>query len=301
MTITLSTTSVPYKVQPPTAKPRTSNYKNYAQKIAWIVFIPFNPLISLFTQSISDMLCLETLSHGTSLWNYLNIRTEGAHPQYGGKVGGSSYTADNLGSNKGTNSLQSYSANWFHIFKDSGMIQFGCSTSSIDSNGIKTEEPRTVSKIDTFDYLLVSRCAIPLLIRMHAVLSGYNSPLAAQEFSIAGALISVITPTINFRFVPEDIDLTRYDGVNTLFDSELRNYCGRFHEDDNYGGIAWRTHEKIGIEHIGLYGIISQGFKGDLKERIRQNPIKFLYGTTRLVVLISITAIIFRKIASCSR
>jgi hypothetical protein len=283
-------------------KEQKDNFSKFAKKILWAISIPSDPIIGLFTQSLADMLCLETLSHGTSIWNYLSIRVEGADPQFGGKEGGSSYTTDNL-IVKGVNSnhWQKDSTGWLFLYKDAGIIDLSGESRSWNSQDGWSEPAKAVSKISIPHYLLISKLIIPFLTRMHAGISGYGSPLPYQESSphiltrIIGAVTSIFTPTINFRFIPEDVNSNRYDKLQTVVTVSkdfFNNYNGIFFEDTSYGGIAWKTQKKIKTENIGLYSILCQGLKGNLKDRIQKNPLKFLYGTIRLVSLTALTILI---------
>jgi len=46
-----------------------------------------------------------------------------------------------------------------------------------------------------------------------------------------------------------------YNSVKTINNNELAAYKGRFLENEDVVG-AWKTKEKIGVDHIGLYGIV---------------------------------------------
>lgn len=264
------------------------------KKAFWILEMHFDPIISLFTQCLSDLLCLETLKHGTSIWNYLKIRIEGANPEHGGKKGGSSSASNPryMTSSKG----------YFYMFKDSAEIklEFPPLEMQIEGNKATIDSfKREILHNSPYDLFLTSYIKIPLRTRMHAMLSGWSYQEKALLIAkVLSAVLSIFTPTVNLRFIPEELDLFRYDQVKAISNNELADHEHRFMEDEDFAGIAWKTREKIGIEHIGFYGIISQGFKGDLVGRIKQNPKKCISGGIRLVALSILVGLILQSIVS---
>ncbi|MFI5344527.1 MAG: hypothetical protein ACHQUC_09930, partial [Chlamydiales bacterium] len=203
------------------------------KKSFWILEIPFDPIISLFTQCMADFLCLETLKHGTSLGNYLNIRVEGADPKHGGKIGGSS----SFSNQKYMNSSEGY----FHVFKDSGIVKLEFFPVEMQIKGDRVALnafKREISKTSTDKSFFVSYIRIPLSTRIHATMSGWASDQQASTMAkVRSAMLAFFTPTINVRFIPEELDLFRYDRVKAISNDELAKQQYRFQEDEDYGGV----------------------------------------------------------------
>lgn len=254
---------------------------SFAKKALLLMEMPFDPLLSIFTQSMSDMLCLETLKHGTSFRNYFHIRLAGADPRHGGEIGGSSavINAHYLNACK----------TFFYVFKDTLNFSLGAAVvadKKIEDITIEDRKAaqRELEELPMHFSLLRSYVLVPMLTRMHAVLSGWSC-YENKVIKILSSTASFFTPTINFRFTPEELDLSRYHNKKVTSNKELAAYKGRFLEDEDYSGMAWKTKAKIGAEHIGFYGILSQGLKGDLMGRIKKNPQKCLSGCIRLIGL----------------
>lgn len=251
------------------------SYENM-QKVFWVLEMPFDPIISLFTQCMADFLCLETLKHGTSLKNYLNIRVYGADPEFGGKVGGSSClsNARYLDSTKG----------YFYVFKDSAVIklEFPPIGMQIDGNkAVLNAFRRSVSRDESW---ITPYLSIPFSTRLHAVMSGASSG-NSTIIRVGHVILSFFTPTINFRFIPEKLNLSRYENVKAIRNYQLAGQQDRFLEDEDYGGMAWKTKKAINVNHMGLQGVLTQGLKGDVLQRMTNNPNKCLMGAIRLIAL----------------
>ncbi|MBA3957129.1 MAG: hypothetical protein H0X51_01865 [Parachlamydiaceae bacterium] len=88
----------------------------------------------------------------------------------------------------------------------------------------------------------------------------------------------LIIPTIKFRFRPEDVELKANTGI--------------FEDDPDSTGTAYRTKHIIGMTHIGLKGIVTQGFDGDVFARMRAHPIKVTWGLAKLINPIGIPILI---------
>lgn len=246
------------------------------QKMFWILEIPFDPIVSLFTQSMADFLCLETLKHGTSLKNYLNIRVHGADPKCGGLPGGSSCLSNvkYLDSTKG----------YFYVFKDSGVIKLEFPPIQMQIDGNKTvlnSYRRSVCKDESW---ITPYLSIPFSTRLHAVMSGACIE-KSTIMAVGHVILSFFTPTINFRFIPEKLNLLRYENVKAIRNYQLAGQQGRFLEDEDYGGMAWKTKKVIKVKHMGFQGVLTQGFKGDILQRMKNNPRKCLFGAIRLIAL----------------
>ena len=254
------------------------------QKVFWVLEIPLDPLIGLFTQCIADMLCLETLKHGTSLKNYLNIRVHGADPKFGGMKGGSSC----LSNVEALNSTRGY----FFAFKDSGVINLEFLPIRMQLMGDKKALNAFKRSVSIDASWATPYVSIPLGTRMHALMSGACSGGSTMA-CVSHIVLSFFTPTVNLRFIPEKLNLSRYENVKEICDNDLALQQNRFQEDQDYGGMAWKTKKAIGVNHIGLRGILKQGVKGDILQRIKNNPRKCLFGAVRMVALCLILGALF--------
>lgn len=252
------------------------SYYPAVEKVFWACAIPFDPIVSLFTQCVADVLCLETLKHGTSFKNYLNIRVDGADPSYGGKIGGSSSVSNPkyLGSSK----------DYFYMFKDSGIINLEYLPIEMQIDGNKMAINAYKRNVSAHESWSTPYLEIPLRIRLHATMSGASGE-GALLMGIGHVFLSFFTPTVNLRFIPEKLNLSRYKNVNAISSNELDRERNRFQEDVDYAGMAWKTKKAIKVNHIGLRGIFAQGFKGNVLQRIQHNPRKCLLGIIRLVAL----------------
>ncbi|MBI2742591.1 MAG: hypothetical protein HYX48_01575 [Chlamydiales bacterium] len=114
---------------------------------------------------------------------------------------------------------------------------------------------------------------------MHAALSGFNcvAPKNSEEhplftaYRIANAVFNALfTPTLRLKFTLE----------------EAREV---FHNDPDYGGLAYRTRKKIGTEHFGITGSLRQGLNADLIDRISKNPIKCLAGLCEVITAVALS------------
>ncbi len=250
-----------------------SCYYPTIEKVFWALEIPLDPLVSLFTQCIADMLCLETLKHGTSFNNYLNIRVHGADPRLGGSSIGSSSVSNPkyLDRSKG----------YVYVFKDSCAVLLESLPieMQIEGNSVRMNAHRRCIVPD--DSFKTSFVEIPLRTRLHAVMSG-------AAIGVGQCMLSLFTPTVNFRFIPEKLHLSRYENIHSISNNELGRQYERFREDEDYGGMAWKTKRAIKTSHIGLRGILKQGFKGDVLQRIKNNPKKCVIGAIRMIALVII-------------
>lgn len=246
------------------------------QKAFWVLEMPFDPIISLFTQCVADFLCLETLKHGTSLKNYLNIRVHGADPKCGGMAGGSSClsNARYLDSTKG----------YFYAFKDSGVIKLEFPPIQMQIEGNKAVLNAFRRSVRQDESWITSYISIPFSTRMHAVLSGASGG-NSTIIRVGHAVLSFFTPTVNFRFIPEKLNLSRYVNVRSICNYQLEQAEDRFQEDEDYGGMAWKTKKAIKVKYMGLRGVLTQGFKGDILQRMKNNPRKCFLGAIRIMAL----------------
>jgi len=108
--------------------------KDLAERIVWFVLGLFNFLIDLFTQPLADFLGLETLRHGTSWRNYINIRMSGPDPTFGGGKTGATFghQAAKTGEAENQEVYIAHSKGKFFAYLGSNA---GCSTPYIDAKG----------------------------------------------------------------------------------------------------------------------------------------------------------------------
>jgi hypothetical protein len=257
------------------------------EKVFWVLEMPFDPIVSLFTQCVADILCLETLKHGTSFKNYLNIRVYGADPSYGGKIGGSS----SVSNPKYLDSSKEY----FYTFKDSGVIRLEYLPIRMQIDGYKMLINAYKRDLSVDESWMTSYMSIPLRTRLHATMSG-SSGEGSLLMGVGHVILSFFTPTVNLRFIPEKLNLSRYKNVKAISSNELDREQNRFQEDVDYGGMAWKTKKAIKTNHIGLQGILKQGFKGNVLQRMSNNPGKCLLGAIRLIALGVLLGAFFSKL-----
>ena len=231
------------------------NVNEKVWRIAKAVFLTieifFDPIVDFFTQGLSDFLALETLRHGTSLQNYISIRLNGPDPKRGG---------GNSGASKGADSE--------HFIKESKGYFF-----------LSKDSESYLEELGSFRAQLYNRC---LPSRMYCGLSA-STTISGKGFPKKLLQISIIVfnvlfvPTLKFRFLPEDI--------SGKFINDPDNRCIL-----NPGkGLAYRTTQSIGTDHIGLKGILTQGLKGNLFGRMKAHPGKVCWGLVKLINPVGIT------------
>lgn len=202
---------------------------------------------NLADAGLARLFALETLTHGTGPLGYIGISLNGADPNYGGGKTGSSVVAHSFYVEK--------SKNFFYVFKDTEFNEAPCN--------------------DTLIPILCSTLGNQILARRHAVLSGmanfgystvYNTGNAVQ--GVLGALAGFFTPTLKFRFIPEEV-------------VKCNEGC-RFEDDPDYNRAAYRTSQAIKPHHLGFSGTISQGINAQMFNRMYNNPAKVLLGIALL-------------------
>jgi hypothetical protein len=199
---------------------------------------------NLLDAGLSRFLALETLTHGASPMGYFKISLEGADPRLGGMGHGSSAGMRKIGDKylaMQADICMRNSKNFFHLFKDSGPEFKGSMTLSL------------LSRMNIFNKI----CP-----KLHAMLSGIAS--AGNIPNKVGGVLGFITPTLKFRFTPEQVR------------------SGRFEDDPDYIGLAWRTALPISTKHIGITGSILQGIGQGTISRMRAHPLKVLRGMALL-------------------
>jgi hypothetical protein len=224
-----------------------------------IAFTGGNVCYNLYDTGLANLLGVETLNHGTNGLNYLRIRLFGGDPSQGGKSSGSTdkWCDDNT-------------KNFFYMFKDTDF---------------QTEGP--------FNGLTKNLIATPfigkrVLPRLHCFLSGYNfnARLMPQSdfvlfrytrifFGTMGGITHLnLVPTLRFRF--RQIDPNR-----------LKN-------DPAYGGLAYRTTEKVEVWRLGMMGTILTGVNLNWFSRVKAHPLKVATGIVQLTCAVALTLLMLQ-------
>lgn len=225
-----------------------------------------NAVYSLLDAGLANVLCVQTLRHGTNPINNLRIRVTGGDPSHGNKLTGATKDIGFLDDTRG----------YFYVFKDSEMFDKGASIEDVDF--FKTNS-RLINRIVTTKGIL-NRC----LPRVFTALSGYNivapvfSKLKYQSKAIkclrvfigilGGTASCLIAPTIRFRF-------SQIDPMRLETDPRLK--------------IAYRTKQAVEPWRIGLLGTLLTGVNKTWPSRVKAHPRKFLTGVVQLTVAIAIT------------
>lgn len=222
-------------------------------------------IYNLIDSGLARFLALETLTHGTGPLGYIGININGADPNYGGGSTGSAVV-------RGRDEFIEHSRNFFHVFKDSGFperCEFG-------------NQP-----------FVCTWLANKILPRVHAVFSGmanFGYSAASESTNLAksfmGGISGFITPTLKFRFTPEEI-------LNC-------NLTCRFENDPDYGKAAYRTSKAINASHLGISGSLSQGINSGMFNRMSANPEKVLLGIILLGTAALVARTTYRYIKSSS-
>jgi len=176
---------------------------------------------NLFDAGLSQFLALDTLRHGTNPASYIHILFNGADPSHGGSITGSSIAL--------ARSLQENAKGYFYVFKDSAFLQ--------------SPECPNASDNPQSPIPLICNTALKIIFpRLHAIASGISSTGLPEDENVSvekaaiGALSGLFTPTVKFRFTPEDAQ------CHTPSDPSIDPDTCIFEDDADYrGGIAYRT------------------------------------------------------------
>jgi hypothetical protein len=234
-------------------KSTTKNKIVYVTRaVFWTLAIVFNPVVDFFTQGLSDFLALETLRHGTSYQNYINIRIKGLDPAYSYKGIGASFD-NHTHNNEG----------FVFVSKDSEACGF-----SADGKIFP----------EFFNRIVTGR----LYCLLSATKTFKNKGIIFLIPRILVVILSVLfVPTIKFRYTLEEINK-----LNFKNDSE--NAC----MEDERKGMAYYTDQKIDTSHIGIRGILVSGFQGDVWARMKAHPVKSTWGLVKLINPIGIVILL---------
>ncbi len=241
----------------------TQKVSKIAGQAFWTLSMVVDPIVGFYTQALSDLLALETLRHGTNYHNYLSIRMNGADPAYGGSENGACAGAGNA-------RYAVNSKNFFHVFKDTEARMI---TPTTVSEFVDAYMPKATESVDA----LMPQVANRLYPRAFCYLSAVATVKGTDTLNkiqrvFTGVLNALVVPTINFRFRPEEI-ATRFENDPDFATSR-----------ETHEGLAHRTRVAISTDHIGLKGVLTQGFQGDVSQRMVDHPIKFTFGLIKLIV-----------------
>lgn len=258
---------------------------NNIEESFWIGTGILNPVVDLFTQPLSDFLCLETARHATTWKRYGKIRTYGAIPSFGGTGAcvGFQMTARDSSTIEKASKYMENSKDFFFANRDSTAgTDFEGNTIDVfkkcDIDGVSNlGMGMTTSKSLSFFHKVKRYLFIHYGPRFYAWKAGYAENASPEVKGtlekvkrIASGVLNLFAPTVKLRFRPED----------------LKDY---FIDDPLLLGSAMKTQRKIGTEHLGLKGIFLQGCNGHIVDRIKNNPGKALWGLARLINPIGLT------------
>ena len=225
---------------------------------------------TLADNGLTSLFSLETLRHGTGPFGYIGIWRNGADPNFGGSDRGASVAANSP-------YYIENSKNFFHITKDSTFyseckfnIELMSKACEINSNFVKYMVPKFFGLLSG---IATIKKAFPDI----------QEPLQ----NLVGATVGLLTPTLNFRFIPEDVRCVESSPLPSFPEliSESAGICKkpcRFETDPDLVEVAYRTREKIPVAHLGITGTVIQGLKGDPLERMANNPEGVLVGALML-------------------
>lgn len=213
-------------------------------------------LYSLFESSIANLLCLETLRHGTSLTNFCKIQMTGADPNKGESGGESEYLRQ-IGKKRYFGSCK----NHFFVTKDSTIGE------DINANFFEKYiqlpfEKRAVS---------IQYSCYSLLLLLPGRLDKYPTLLKRLLETIAFDL-AFFLPVLRFHI--RDIDMQK-----------------KGFTDDETEPRAVKTGQYLSAwEYVGVTGSLRQGVNLEFFSRIKRHPAKFLLGTVQLITAVAVTA-----------
>lgn len=254
-----------------------------SEQIFWIVSGIFNPITGFFTQGLADTLCLDTLRHGTSWRNYIEIRMHGAKPALGstGACVGMLIDARNSKSQENVRKANFYfqnSSGYFFAIRDSSTIGRDFQDHIIDIFARFDYEGVSnigMGRVTNKPLTLRQKCLNQIFIRTVPFFYSLQAGIAigakpddkghvAKIKRVASGFFNMLSPAVKFRFRPEDVK-----------DS--------FEDDPLMIGSAIRTNKIISRDHLGLNGILKQGCDGKICQRMTKDPGKALWGLIRLI------------------
>lgn len=231
----------------------------------WTLAIVFDPVLDFFTQALSDAIGLETFRHGTNYSNYLGIRCCGANPEKGGTGAAAAAKASKKISE---DRYVERSQNLFHFASDN--------QANMSDKDVAEWVPRKALAV------FITRVASArFYILLNAMNSFRENKYVPTSVRIAQAVAQAFfIPTVKIRMTSKERD--------DLINLSKKNFQGIVFEQDpdSCKGdtlLGYRTNLRIGADHIGFRGLIQQGVKGNVFNRIKAYPVKAAWGCIKLI------------------
>ena len=224
----------------------------------------FYSLYRLWESSMSHLLALHQLRHGTSIVNYVRIQFSGLHPDnaYDSSGEAAYLEVTDPERNKGERERLVY------VMKDESSTPCQCK-----------KEPFFCS-----NFFLSKRTA-PLEYAYQAGAAMFAvkrvSPSLRDTLMKVGGVMGWFTPILKFHFDPNELQ--------------------QFENDPWLSCIAFRSSQSISANHLGILGTFRMGLNRRLAHRIQQNPQKFLFGLVQMVAATVITLELSKGVVSQSR
>lgn len=246
-------------------------------------------LYRLYDSAIGNLLGLTTLRHGTSIYAAAQITRCGAKASFGGKGGECGYYKVGQDFPKVINKIYVWNdhpvkfSNHFaysSIKKSANCIPFSLQWGLRLAKCFKLEY-RYINLIEKFENSpLVLKVVRQYLKRFygpfhfsHMANTVLLRPLLPSVVSeILGYAMALVTPTVKFRFTPEDF---------------RENF-----EADSFLPLkieASFIRKDIDTSHIGISGSLIQGLNSRCFSRIKNNPVTFALGIVQIVSAIALT------------
>lgn len=250
-------------------------------KIAWKAFGLYT-LYSMYENALSNIFCLKTYRHGTDPYAFVRIHLEGNDLARGGtggearwyeqglqekspyahRDGGCFYVVEDvIGSEYGSKEIFPFALSYYTT---KGTVKYYALRSSISFWG---------------SWLPLPQNARSWITRNLVEMTEYNPHVNQADQVRARALFYLLCPTVKIHLNPDDLPRSERDG----FDS---------HKGKPFEG-ALRTKHKFSIFDMGILGVLKNGLRGGLLERIQQNRGQCLFGLVQLVAAIALTLYFF--------
>jgi hypothetical protein len=219
-------------------------------------------LYNLFDSAIADCLALHTCRHGTSIVSYVKIMFTGGKANKGGTGGESAYRNTHDPDSQETKKRLAANKGRIYVFRD-----------LLEDNVQQYAQGLAATKIKLFSIL--KRTFLPLDFSYQGNTNLFanekSSEKAKQYAPIAGALLTLLTPIVKYRFTPDELN--------------------SFEEDGDLQPFALYTDKDISPWHLGISGSLIQGVNRQMFSRIKDNPVKVAKGFTKLIAALALSAI----------
>jgi hypothetical protein len=212
-----------------------------------ISFMLGSVLSQMVDNGLANLLVVETLKHGTQPLAYAQIRLYGAKVRDSATVGST---------RPGEGGCESNSIGYFFVTKEKATYL----------------QSLVVTRVHTF-ISTYNNAGLGL----HSTL--LNKPSVSRHIVftslivIAGLVSTCVTPTLNFRFLKEEIP-HRFEN-----DPDYNYTDGKTQKD----GPCYRTNQKIEAWRIGFFGTIVASLQGNYLDRVKNNPMRCLKGAIQLI------------------